>query len=128
MEEVGENEVSNPENKAYLKSLNRAIDKAYKGAFNFRVGGELKFTTLMVRLGAAYYGNPYQDIRGEKGNKLNFSGGLGYRDQGFFIDLTYVHSIQKDVHFAYRLESAPYYAANLKSNVGNALLTVGIKF
>ena len=127
-EEVGENEVSNPENKAYLKSLNKAIDKAYKGAFNFRAGGELKFTTIMVRLGAAYYGNPYQDIRGEKGSKLNLSGGLGYRDKGFFIDLTYVHSIQKDVHFPYRLESAPYYAANLKSNVGNALLTVGIKF
>src|SRR5213075_554251 len=30
--------------KDYLKSLNKAIDNAYKGAFNFRVGGELKFT------------------------------------------------------------------------------------
>lgn len=127
MEEVGENEVSNPENKAYLKSLNTAIDKAYKGAFNFRVGGELKFTTVMVRLGAAYYGNPYQNIRGEKGNKLNLSGGLGYRNKGFFIDLTYVHSMQKDIHFPYRLENAPYSAANLKSNLGNALLTFGIK-
>ena len=128
MEQVGENEISNPENKAYLKLLNKAIDKAYKGALNLRVGGELKFTTIMVRLGAAYYGNPYQNIRGEKGNKLNFSGGLGYRNKGFFVDLTYVHSIQKDVHFAYRLENAPYYAANLKSNVGNALMTVGVKF
>ena len=127
-EETDENTISNPETKAYYKSLNNVIDKAYKGAFNFRAGGELKFTTIMVRLGAAYYGNPYKDIRGEKGNKLNLSGGLGYRDKGFFIDLTYVHSIQKDVHFPYRLESAPYYAANLKSNVGNALLTVGIKF
>jgi hypothetical protein len=82
----------------------------------------------MVRLGAAYYGNPYQNIHGEKGNKLNLSGGLGYRNKGFFIDLTYVHSMQKDIHFPYRLEDAPYYAANLKSNVGNALMTVGIKF
>jgi hypothetical protein len=127
-EQTDENTVSDPDTKAYLKSLNKTIDKAYKGALNFRVGGELKFTTLMVRLGAAYYGNPYQDINGEKGNKLNLSGGLGYRNKGFFVDLTYVHSIQKDIHFPYRIEEAPYYAANLKSNVGNALLTFGVKF
>ena len=127
-EETDENTGSDPDTKAYLKSLNKTIDKAYKGSFNFRLGGELKFTTLMVRLGAAYYGNPYQDINGENGNKLNLSGGLGYRNKGFFIDLTYVHSIQKDVHFPYRVEDAPYYAANLKSNVGNALMTFGVKF
>jgi hypothetical protein len=127
-EQTDENTISDPATKTYLKSLNNAIDRAYKGAFNFRVGGELKFTTLMVRLGAAYYGNPYENINGEKGNKLNLSGGLGYRNSGFFIDLTYVHSMQKDVHFPYRLENAPYYAANLKSNVGNALMTVGLKF
>lgn len=112
----------------YLKSLNNAIDKAYKSAFNFRVGGELKFTTIMVRLGAAYYGNPYKDIRGEKGNKLNLSGGLGYRNKGFFIDLTYVQAMNKDVNFAYRLENDPYYAANIKNNTGNVIATVGFKF
>jgi hypothetical protein len=111
----------------YLKSLNKAIDNAYKGTLNFRLGGEVKFTTLMVRAGVAYYGNPYQNIHGEKGSKLNVSGGLGYRNKGFFMDLTYVHSIQKDVHFPYRLENAPYFGANIKSNVGNVLATVGFK-
>ncbi|MGZ3840358.1 MAG: OmpP1/FadL family transporter [Flavisolibacter sp.] len=115
-------------NADYLKSLNHAIDKAYKGAFNFRVGGELKFTTWMFRLGAAYYSNPYKDIRGENGNKLNLSGGLGYRNKGFFIDLTYVQALNKDVNFAYRLENDPYYAANIKNNTGNVLATVGFKF
>jgi hypothetical protein len=113
---------------AYLKSLNNAIDNAYKGAFNFRVGGELKFTTVMVRAGAAFYGNPYKNINGEKGKKLNLSGGLGYRNKGVFVDLTYVHSMNKDVHYAYRLQSSPYSAANIKSTVGNVLLTVGTKF
>jgi hypothetical protein len=127
-EYTDENTVSDPDTKNYLKSLNSVIDKTYKGALNLRVGGELKFTTIMVRLGTAYYGNPYQNINGEKGRKLNVTGGLGYRNKGFFIDLAYVHSMQKDVHFPYRLENAPYYAANLKSNVGNALMTVGVKF
>jgi hypothetical protein len=111
----------------YLKEVNKAIDKAYKGAFNFRAGGELKFTTVMFRLGAAYYGNPYKDIHGEKGSKLNLSGGLGYRNKGFFVDLTYVHSLNKDVQFGYRLANASYYGANIKNTTGNVLLTVGFK-
>lgn len=111
----------------YLKQLNKAIDNAYKGAFNFRVGGELKFTTVMVRLGAAYYSNPYKNINGEKGHKLNLSGGLGYRNKGKFIDLTYVHSMTKDVHFPYRLQNGPYSGANIKGTIGNVILTFGIK-
>lgn len=113
--------------KNYLKQLNKAIDNAYKGAFNFRAGGELKFTTVMFRLGGAYYGNPYKDIHGEKGSKLNLSGGLGYRNKGFFIDLTYVQALNKDVQFAYRLANGPYYGANIKNSTGNVLLTVGFK-
>ncbi len=111
----------------YLDQLNRAIDNAYRGAFNFRAGGELKFTTVMVRLGAAYYGNPYKNINGEKGSKINLSGGLGYRNKGFFVDLTYVHAINRDVHFAYRLANSPYSGAAIKNINGNVLLTLGVK-
>ena len=111
----------------YLKTLNTAIDKAYKSTFNFRAGGELKFTTIMFRLGAAYYGNPYKDINGEKGHKLNLSGGLGYRNKGFFVDLTYVHSMNRDIHYAYRLANSPYSSASIKDNRGNVMLTLGVK-
>jgi hypothetical protein len=114
-------------NKDYLKSLNKAIDNAYKGAFNIRAGGELKFTTLMVRLGAAYYGNPYKNLNGEKGSKLLLSGGLGYRHKGMFVDLTYVHNILKDVNTPYRLQYSPFSTANIKGMAGNAVLTVGFK-
>ncbi len=119
--------ITDQEDKDYLVTLNNAIDNAYKGAFNFRAGGELKFTTIMVRLGAAYYGNPYKNINGEKGSKLNLSGGLGYRNKGFFADLTYVHNINKDVHFPYRLQAASYKGATIKSGISNILLTLGWK-
>jgi len=89
--------------------LNKTIDNTYKPAFNFKVGGELKFTTIMARLGAAYYGNPYKNLgHGEKGNRFQLSGGLGYRNKGVFVDLTYVHTMGKDVHFAYRLQNSPF--------------------
>ena len=113
--------------KDYLKSLNKAIDKAYKGAFNFRAGGELKFTTIMVRAGVGYYGNPYKDIHGEKGSRLQLSGGLGYRNKGLFVDVTYVYTMTKDVHFPYRLQYSNFSGANIKGTGGGILLTVGFK-
>lgn len=113
--------------KNYLQQLNGAIDNAYKGALNFRAGGELKFTTVMARLGFSYYGNPYQNIQGEKGSRMNLSGGLGYRNKGYFVDLTYVYSINKNVNYAYRLANGPYFGANIKNNMSNVLLTFGVK-
>jgi hypothetical protein len=111
----------------YLKSLNKAIDNAYKGAFNIKAGGELKFTTIMARLGVAYFGNPYKSLAGEKGSRFQLSGGLGYRNKGMFVDLTYVHTMGKDVHFAYRLQNTAFSGAALKQTAGNVLLTVGFK-
>ena len=81
----------------------------------------------MVRLGAAYYGNPYKNLAGEKGSKFQASGGLGYRNKGFFIDLTYIHTFIKDIHTPYRLQSGLTPLASIKGNMGNALLTFGIK-
>lgn len=118
---------ADPETKAYFKQLGKAISTAYKGAFNFRAGGELKFTTLMVRAGIAYYGNPYKDLHDEKGSRLNLSGGLGYRNKGFFVDATYVHSMTKDVNIAYRLQNAQYYNADIRNTAGKVLLTIGFK-
>jgi len=113
--------------KTYLKSLNRAIDNAYKGAFNFKAGGELKFTTIMARLGAAYYGNPYKNIQGARGNKFQISGGLGYRHQGLFLDLAYVHMIGNDIHYPYRLRSGNFTGASIRQTGGNVLVTLGFK-
>jgi hypothetical protein len=113
--------------KDYLRSLNRAIDAAYKSAFNFKAGGELKFTVIMARLGFAYYGNPYKNINGEKGHRIHLSGGLGYRNKGMFIDLAYVHMMGKDVHAPYRLDAGTHPRAFIKSTGANALLTIGFK-
>ena len=82
----------------------------------------------MARLGFAYYGNPYQDKEFLKASRMNLSGGLGYRHKGMFIDLTYVHRINKDVNFPYRVNAPQANTfANLKENGGNVMLTLGFK-
>ncbi len=115
------------ETKAPFIPFNDAIDAIYKSAFNFRIGGELKFKIIMARLGFAYYSNPYKD-KALKANKMNLSGGLGYRHKGVFVDLTYVHRINKDVNFPYRVNAPRANTfAKLKETGGNVLLTVGFK-
>lgn len=121
------NEAPTADEKSYYKSLNTVIKDAYKGNFNFRVGGELKFNTLMTRLGFAYYTNPYKN-KDLKVNRMLLSGGLGYRHRGFFIDLTYVHNIAKDVNFPYRLEDRANTYATINGQRGNIVASVGFKF
>ena len=113
--------------KSYYKALNKVVKRNYKGNFNFRVGGELKFKIIMARLGFAYYSKPYKDAE-LKASRMLLSGGLGYRNKGFFVDLTYVHAINKDVNFPYRLEDRANTYAELKQQKGNIVATVGFKF
>lgn len=122
-----DNETVTDEEKAYYKALNQVVKADYKGNFNFRLGGELKFNIIMARLGLAYYGNPYKDAE-YKANRLLLSGGLGYRHKGVFVDLTYVHAMSKDVSFPYRLQDRANTYANLKQQRGNIMATVGLKF
>lgn len=115
---------NNVDAKNYYSQLNQVIKNLYKDAVNVRLGGEMKFNTLMVRLGGAYYGNPYKN---EDANVIKVSGGVGYRNKGMFIDLTYVQSMTKDIHYPYQLQDKNNVPALLKSNGGNIMATIGFK-
>lgn len=118
-------DVNNDANaKSYYSSLNSVISDIYKSAINARLGGELKFNTIMFRLGGAYYGNPYKN---ESSNLIKVSGGLGYRNRGMFIDLTYVYSMNKDVNYPYLLEDKSNAPAYLNNNAGTIIATFGFK-
>ena len=111
---------------SYYDAINKTIDQIYKGSFNFRVGGELKFKTTMARAGFAYYGNPNKDSDLEA-SRMFVSGGVGYRNKGFFADFTYVYGLQKDVNFPYRLTDKANTFATVKGNASNIILTLGVK-
>lgn len=110
----------------YYDALNSTVKDYYKGNVNFRVGGELKFDPIAVRLGGAYYGNPYSDNT-LKARRLQASGGIGYRRHGIFVDLTYIQTFNKDVNFPYRLNDKPNTFATWDNNRSNVVLTFGIK-
>ena len=111
----------------YYNTVNDVIKDTYKGNINFRLGGELKLHTIMFRLGGAYYGSPYADAN-LNANRILATGGLGYRDHGIFIDLSYAHTFTKDVQFAYRLNDKPNTFADQGGSRGNVVLSLGFKF
>ncbi len=111
----------------YYSNLNDIIKDRYKNTFNARVGGELKFTNVMARAGFAYYGSPYKSTD-LLGTRMLLSGGLGYREAGFSVDLTYVHGIYKASHVPYYLGDKPNVVADGNNNKGMVVLTFGYKF
>ena len=111
----------------YFSELNKTVDNQLTSAFNFKLGGELKFNTWMFRGGFGYFSNPYKD-KTVSASKMNISGGLGYRDKGKFVDLTYVHQLGKNVYYPYRLEGNEFFPVNVNGVVGNIILTIGFKF
>lgn len=112
---------------SYYNAVNQAIRDTYKGTFSARLGGEIKLNTFMVRAGGAYYTNPYEG-QGLKADKAMLSAGVGYRKNGYFLDLAYVMAFNRDISVPYRLaDKANSYAA-LKETGGMVVVTAGIKF
>ncbi len=112
----------------YFDNVNNTLKDYYRGCLNFKLGGELKFNTIMARAGFAYYGNPYKDNDYLKADMMNVSVGLGYRNKGIFADLAFVQNLTKDVNFPYRISGGPNTFATVKGSNSNVLLTVGFKF
>jgi hypothetical protein len=111
----------------YYNDLNAIIKERFRPAFNLRLGGELKFKTIMGRAGFAYMGSPFANSE-LKGTRMLLSGGLGYRNAGMFVDLTYQHALIKQSHVPYYLEDKPIPVADGRNNRGMVVLTVGFKF
>jgi hypothetical protein len=103
------------------------IKERFRGAINLRLGGEVKFKTIMGRAGFAYMGSPYAN-RELRGTRMLLSGGLGYRNKGFFVDLTYIHNMLRATHVPYYLSDKPSPLAEGRGTLGNVVLTFGVKF
>jgi hypothetical protein len=112
---------------SYYDGLNSTVKSYYKNNLNFRAGGELKLNTMAIRAGFAYSLSPYAQTD-LKANRMYISGGVGYRNKGIFVDLTYVEGIVNDTNFPYRLADKPNVVAQVRQISGTVLMTVGFKF
>ena len=112
----------------YYRALNTTIKAIYKDNVNIKIGSEIKVNSnWMVRAGTAYYGSPYKDET-IKASQWTVSGGIGYRTNKHFIDLTLVNTTVKDAIFPYRLNDKPNTYASYTGNRLMFNIGYGIRF
>ena len=109
-----------------FKEENASISNSYTIAHNIRLGTEWRYNIFSFRAGAKYSTSPYQNDIND-GSKLGFSGGVGFREKWFFMDLAYAYSNMKDDYFFYNSDGI--YADPVANSTRNhsILMTVGAK-
>jgi hypothetical protein len=124
-------------------AINQQIKKTYQAASNFRLGGEAKISKyFMARLGFGYYGNAYTPY-GESTatsyyttQRIDVSGGIGFRFKHFFTDLALVHSMYTGYEQPYSIDYSGVISgvqqtvptAKIDYSLNNVALTMGVKF
>lgn len=96
-------------------------------AHNIRLGAEWKYQILSLRGGFGLYGSPYiENLNENDGSKKSLSCGIGIHEQGFFVDLAYVHSWISDDYYLYDASLVP--AATTTMNQNYFSVTLGFRY
>ena len=111
-----------------ISDNNEAVLSKYTDAINFRIGAEYKIDKLMLRGGYGLQGDPYVPIENKSFNISTYSGGLGYRINSYYIDMTYQKVTSNSERWPYSLNNTPTSIANIKNSRNNVFLTVGTRF
>lgn len=108
---------------------NREVLNNYQSAVNFRIGAEYKLdNSLMLRAGYGIQGNPYKNISNSDFNTQTYSGGLGYRINNIYLDLTYQNAGYDTEIKPYTLNNGSGPVASLRNTRHNVFLTIGSRF
>lgn len=104
---------------------NKAIRSKYVEGNNIRFGTEWRLQPLSLRGGFAYYSSPFKGAS-STGSRIDYSAGIGFREDNFFLDFAYVHSqVSENYYFYDASVTSPSLNASKSSSI---LMTMGFKF
>lgn len=130
-------------------ATNNDINNYFKTAMSLRVGAEYRLTrNFSLRAGYSFVGSPVEKNAAENKDLIYTAGtipsytfdkntnyvtaGIGYRNDGFYVDMAYVYKNMKSTYHAYtpdpEVPSIPCPQANLSFNNSRIVLSTGIKF
>jgi hypothetical protein len=106
---------------------NEDIRYELKGASNFRVGAEVRFGPAYIRGGYKYYGSAFRSgSMNEDADYNGYSAGIGYRQDKFYLDLSFSGLINYENYLMYpNAWLEPVYMKNHDKILTG---TVGLKF
>ncbi|WP_053188776.1 OmpP1/FadL family transporter [Sunxiuqinia dokdonensis] len=110
---------------------NQVIENAYKAVGNLHVGAEYRLSNeLSLRAGYEHYPSPmnenFQSSTMDTSDAVSsaISGGLGFRQGGFFFDVAYKHAIDKNYAEVYNGSDL----ANFEITKDQLIMTLGFRF
>ncbi|MGL1887315.1 MAG: hypothetical protein OCD76_12450 [Reichenbachiella sp.] len=112
----------------------QVINDLYVSTFNYRIGSEIRLNKLRFRGGYGYDGDPIKESNIDNSIR-RISGGLGYRNNAFFADLSFVHTKQNITRQPYTMydyssgrpvDVSPI--AEISNNNLNMSMTFGVNF
>ncbi|MCK9424113.1 MAG: hypothetical protein M0Q38_16125 [Bacteroidales bacterium] len=105
--------------------VNNEIKSTYKSWGNIRLGTEWRLGNFRLRGGFAYFSNPYA-TGSNNSERVQVSGGFGYRAKYFFADVTYVWSKMNQDYYLYdRTMVNPSFNSMYTNTV---YTTIGLRF
>ncbi|MFN8282181.1 MAG: outer membrane protein transport protein [Chitinophagales bacterium] len=118
----------------YENFLNTQIKNKYGLFHTIKAGVEFKVQKFRLRAGVQYRTSPFDKSAAPttiKTDVLTYSGGLGYRMEHFFIDLTYVQTNTKELFVPYAIDTDFWHSevpvVTLKIKKPAIFFTVGYK-
>jgi hypothetical protein len=107
---------------------NGRITNQYQDVINAKVGAEFRTGILSFRGGVGYLADPYRSNTTGNLNRgnLQFSGGLGVKNESFYVDLAGVFTNYDTAYTPYTLKNtADYTSAIINNKAVNVMVTVG---
>jgi hypothetical protein len=106
---------------------NNDIQNSYAKGHNFKAGTEWRSGPFSFRAGYAYYNSPYQ--AGINDGSMNaYSGGIGYKDKNYYIDVAYVYTVSTEDYYFYGTEDIKVNPVVNKLKDHRFLVTLGTRF
>lgn len=114
--------------KRYQIELNDEIDVQLQRNVNYRLGGEIAYKKVRLRLGYGIIGSPYK-IDGATSNKKIYSIGTGYRWNSIYIDISVQNTKTEEGYIPYLvLNDSRNQLVSVDSEVTQCSMTIGFNF
>lgn len=109
-----------------FSEVNKSIRSKYTSTGNLRVGGEVRFDPIALRIGYGLYGSPFKSGENKNANRSSYTFGIGYRQDNYFIDFAYV--LTKYTEYNYLYDSAKATAVQNDYKNSSFMLSCGFRF
>jgi hypothetical protein len=114
--------------RTFEADANRVIDNIYQPVLNLKGGAEFRISQVYLRGGYAYYPSPFiEGELNEDANKHLITSGIGFREESFFFDFTYMYQFSDEKSILYFVDGRPN-TANFDIKTSRFMTTIGFKF